>query len=321
MLIELLQLFGGLAVLVLGADVMIRGSVALAKNFGVPTLVVGLTIVALGTSAPEMVVSVQAVLNGLPDISIGNIVGSNVTNVLLVLGITALIFPIDVEAKVLKRDTPWMMFATILFAAFMFNGMIERPHAAALLALIFFYLIYLFNNVKKGADADLVEELEEETDVEWPTWKAFGAIVVGIAAMIIGSDQMVIGASELARSLGVTEAMIGLTIVAFGTSAPELMACVVAAYRKHSDIAIGNIIGSNLFNVATITGVAGLVHPIAVNPSFLDYDVWLLLLVSMVLVAFMLTGRKICRTEGALLAIGYVAYTLWQVQQGTGGGA
>ncbi len=316
-MMELIQLFGGLAVLVFGADIMIRGAVALAKNLGMPTLIVGLTIVAFGTSAPEMVVSVQAVLNGFPDISIGNIIGSNVTNIMLVLGVTALIFPVAVEAKVLRRDTPWFMFASILFVAFCFTGTIGRVQAGALLLLIIVYLVYLFRTARSGVDTDLIEELEEETDVNWPSWKAIGALLIGLVMMVAGSDQMVIGASALAREMGVTEAMIGLTIVAFGTSAPELVTCVMAAYRKHSDIAIGNIIGSNLFNVATITGVAGLVKPIYVNPAFLQYDMWMLLLASMILVAFMVTGRKICRKEGTLLFIGYIGYTLWQIQQGS----
>lgn len=316
-MLELVQLFGGLIVLGIGADMVVRGAVAFARNAGVPTLIVGLTIVSFGTSAPEMVVSVQAVLNGMPDMSIGNIIGSNVTNILLALGVTAVIFPVAVEAKVLRRDTPWMMLATVLFCAFLFNGPIGRLQAGGLILLIIAYLGYLFYSARSGADPEIIEELEEETEIGWPNWKAFGAIVIGLAAMIGGSDQLVTGASELARQLGVTEAMIGLTIVAFGTSAPELMASVVAAYRKHSDIAMGNIIGSNLFNVATITGVAGLVKPIDVNPDFLAYDVWILLIVSLVLVAFMLTGRKICRTEGALLVIGYIAFTLWQIQQGT----
>ncbi len=315
-MLELLQVIGGLVVLVIGGEFLVRGAVALANKMGVPTLIVGLTIVSFGTSAPEMVISIQAVLDGLPDISIGNIIGSNVANILLVLGITALIFPIAVDAKVLKRDAPLMIFATVLFAAFMFTGEISRLHAAVFLGMMVIYTIYLFRSVKSGGDADLLEELEEETDVNMPTWKALIGMVLGLVMLAVGSDVMVAGASDMARAFGVTEAMIGLTIVALGTSAPELVTCVVAAYRKHSDIAIGNIVGSNLFNIAVIGGTAAMVKPIGVNPMFLDYDVWLLLLVTVALVCSMLMGKKITRAEGVILTIGYAAYTLWQIQQG-----
>lgn len=315
-MVELLQVIGGLIVLIIGGEFLVRAAVAMANKLGVPTLIIGLTIVSFGTSAPEMVISIQAVLDGLPDISIGNIVGSNVANILLVLGITALVFPIAVDAKVMKRDAPLMMFATVLFAAFMFTGEISRIHSVVFLGMMVIYTIYLFRSVKSGGDTDLLEELEEETDVEMPTWKAVGAMLVGLVMLAVGSDVMVAGASEMARAFGVTEAMIGLTIVALGTSAPELVTCVVAAYRKHSDIAIGNIVGSNLFNIAVIGGTASMVKPIAVNPMFLTYDVWLLILVTLVLVSFMLVGKKINRVQGAIFTIGYIAYTLWQIQQG-----
>ena len=315
-MIELLQVIGGLIVLIIGGEFLVRAAVAMANKLGVPTLIIGLTIVSFGTSAPEMVISIQAVLDGLPDISIGNIVGSNVANILLVLGVTALIFPIAVDAKVMKRDAPLMMFATVLFAAFMFTGEISRIHSIVFLGMMVIYTVYLFRSVKRGEDADLLEELEEETDVEMPTWKAIGAMLIGLVMLAVGSDVMVAGASEMARSFGVTEAMIGLTIVALGTSAPELVTCVVAAYRKHSDIAIGNIVGSNLFNIAVIGGTASMVKPIAVNPMFLTYDVWLLILITLVLVSFMLVGKKINRAQGGIFVVGYIAYTLWQIQQG-----
>ncbi len=315
-MMDLLQVIGGLVILVIGGEFLVRGAVALANKFGVPTLIVGLTIVSFGTSAPEMVISIQAVLNGLPDISIGNIVGSNIANILLVLGITALIFPIDVDSKILRRDTPLMMFATILFSMFMFTGEITRFHALVFLGMMVIYTMYLFRSVKKGADAELLEELEEETDVQMPLWKSLGSIAIGLVMLAFGSDIMVAGASSMAMAFGVTEAMIGLTIVALGTSAPELATCVVAAYRKHSDIAIGNIIGSNLFNIAVIGGSAAMVKPIYVNPLFLEYDVWLLILTTCLIIGFMLTGNRICRREGAILVAGYAGYTYWQILQG-----
>lgn len=315
-MMDWVQVIGGLIILVIGGEFLVRGAVALANKFGVPTLIVGLTIVSFGTSAPEMVISIQAVLNGLPDISIGNIVGSNIANILLVLGVTALIFPIAVDNKVLRRDTPLMMFATILFAMFMFSGEITRFHSIVFLGMMVIYTIYLFRSVKSGADAELLEELEEETDVQMPLWKAGGAMIIGLVMLAYGSDVMVSGASSMAMALGVTEAMVGLTIVALGTSAPELVTCVVAAYRKHSDIAIGNIIGSNLFNIAVIGGSAAMVKPIYVDPLFLEYDVWLLILTTCLIIAFMLTGNRICRREGIVLVTGYAAYTYWQILQG-----
>jgi cation:H+ antiporter len=315
-MIELFQVIAGLVILIAGGELLVRGAVALANKFAVPPLIIGLTIVAFGTSAPEMVVSIQAVLDGFDDISLGNIIGSNITNILIVLGLAALVHPVSVDSKLLKRDTPFMMFSTVIFAMFMFTGEINRIHAVILLSIIGAYLLYLFSSVRKGADKELLQEVTEETAIFMPLWRSSAYIVTGLGLLIFGSDLMVKGASALAMSFGVTEAMVGMTIVALGTSAPELITSLVAAYRKHSDIAIGNVIGSNLFNITAIGGAAAMLKPIYVNPIFLNYDVWIFILTGLLVIAFMLTGNRICRREGVLLIGGYIGYTWWQVIQG-----
>ena len=312
-MIALTQLICGLVILILGAEVTVRGSVALARNMGVPTLIIGLTIVALGTSAPEMVVSIQAVLQGMPALSLGNIIGSNIANILLALGLTAVIFPIAVSPRIFRRDTPWMAAATLGFCACLFGGPITRLYGAGLLILLASYLAVLFwKGLTEPKDDPLIAEL-------WPSWKALVGIVVGLFGLVAGSDLLVVGASALASALGVSESLIGLTVAAVGTSAPEIFTCAMSAYRKHPDIALGNIVGSNLFNVTLVPGVAALVQPIEVAEVFTRYDVWILLGATALITAFVLTTRKIGRAQGVLLMGCYVAFTLWQIALGQGG--
>ncbi len=309
----LIQVIIGLVMLVLGGEGLVRGAVSIAKNFGVPTLIIGLTIVSFGTSAPEMFISVQAVLTNHPDIALGNIIGSNIANILLVLGVTAMIYPIAVDAKLVKRDAPLMLVATCLFLFFcMTNQMLGRFEALIFLGIVIAYTVHIFHSVKRGDEQEMLEELEGETDIEMSAWKSILFIVAGCSVLVFGSKILVAGASILAANIGVPEAVIGLTVLAVGSSAPELVTAVVAARRQHADLAIGNIVGSNLFNITVIGGVAGLVSPIPVASQFLETEIWIMLMVTVALIAFMLSGRRISKNEGIILFTGYICYNVWQ---------
>ena len=310
-LLPFLQVIGGLAVLVLGGETLVRGAVAFANRLGVPPLVVGLTIVSFGTSAPELVISLEAVLTDHPDIALGNIIGSNIANILLVLGVTALIYPIAVDAKLVKRDTPLMMGATVLFMFFCSNKLLGRAEAAIFLVIIVIYMIHIFRSVRRGDEKELQAELESETNIQLSFPRSLIYIVLGATCLVVGSDILVEGAVVVARMIGVPEAVIGLTILAVGSSAPEMVTAVVAAYRRHADIALGNIVGSNLFNITVIGGTAAMVRPIPVAQQFVETDIWIMLAVTMGLISFMLTGRRISRPEGGILFAGYVAYNIW----------
>jgi len=309
----LLQVIAGLVMLVLGGEALVRGAVAVAKNFGVPTLVIGLTIVSFGTSAPEMFISVQSVLSEHYEIALGNIIGSNIANILLVLGVTAIIYPIAVDAKLVKRDAPLMLMATCLFLWFcMTSQILGRFEALIFLFIVIAYTIHVFRSVQSGDEQEMLKELEEETDIEMPTWKSIVFILAGCSVLVFGSKILVVGASILAANIGVPEAVIGLTVLAIGSSAPELVTAVVAARRQHADLALGNIVGSNLFNITVIGGVAGLVSPIPVAPIFLETEIWIMLMVTVTLIAFMLSGRRISKSEGIILFTGYICYNVWQ---------
>ncbi len=310
-LIPFLQVVGGLAILVIGGEALVRGALGLANSLGVPPLIIGLTIVSFGTSAPEMVISVQAVLKDNPDIALGNIIGSNIANILLVLGVATILYPITVESKLLKRDAPLVLILSIMLIGFCYDGLFSRLEAGLFLFILFMYTLHIFRASRAGKEDDLVEELEEEVNIVMPIWKASVFVVIGLVCLVAGSDVLVTGSVELARIAGVSEAVIGLTVLAIGSSSPELITAVVAAMRKHGDIALGNIIGSNLFNMAAIGGVAAMVVPMDVADRFIEQDLWIMLAVTLLLLAFMYTGKRVVRIEGILLLAGYIGYTVW----------
>ena len=318
-----LQIIGGFILLLIGGELLVRGAVALAKSWGMPTLVIGLTVVAFGTSAPELVVSGKAALDGHAGIALGNVIGSNISNILLVLGIAALIYPIAIDSKLGKFDGISMVLATVLVIAFMMTGgelsLIEG--VILLLSLIAYLLITLRNTRRDKAMAEAqIHEIEEQVHVSVNSWQAGGLVAIGIACLVFGADFLVGGAVSLARILGMSEAVIGLTLVAVGSSAPELATSVVAAFRRHSDVAMGNIVGSNLFNLLGILGIASIAAPIDVDPVFIKFDVWVLLAATLVLFGLMRFGKKIGRIMGGILALGYISYivTLFMSQISAG---
>ncbi len=301
----ILLVLGGFILLGGGGEGLVSGAVSLANRLKVPPLIIGLTIIAFGTSAPELMVSIQAAVQGQPDIAIGNIIGSNISNMLLVLGVSALIQPIIVQGKELQRDGVFMLLVTLGFCFVAFYGDITRPIAVGMVGVIVLYTIYLY---QLGVDEEITQEVSENPLAGASIPVSLIILVLGTIAVVWGADLLVKGAVILAMEFGVSEAVIGLTVVAIGTSLPELAISVLAALRGHAALAVGNIVGSNIYNILLILGVTGLVHPIAIAPDFLKMDIWVLLGVSGVTVFLLSYQQSISRVFGGLFLAGYIIY-------------
>ena len=315
MLLSLVLLVVGLVVLIVAGDVMVRGAAALARHWGVPALIVGLTIVAFGTSAPELVVGVQAALGGQGDLAAGNVVGSNIANVLLALGIPALILAIPTNMSGVARNSFIALFAAVLFIflAFLGNPM-GTWQGAILFGCIILYLMYMFLLAKTGADDPILEEMTdiEEGEDGLPTnvWLSLVFVLVGIAGLVGGGSLIVNNATVLAAGMGVSETMIGLTIVAIGTSLPEIATVVVASYRGHSEVAIGNVLGSNVFNIFAVMGASAMAGPSPIEKSIYVFDFWVMLAATLALLIYVLTRQPIGRKTGGVFVLAYVLYLL-----------
>jgi cation:H+ antiporter len=308
-----LLLLAGLVLLLAGGELLVRGAVAVAERFRVSPLVIGLTLVGFGTSTPELVASLGAALSGAPGLAMGNVVGSNIANILLVLGIGAAIQPFATQPAAFRRDGPVLLGASLLLALVCLTGIIGRLLGGLFLVLLLAYTMatYLAERHDRDPAAALHEaEAKRVAPVPRSLPLALGATLAGLAGVVIGAHLLVEGAIELARRLGVSDAVIGLTVVAVGTSLPELATTVVAAMRRHGDVAFGNIVGSNLFNIFGILGVTALVRPLAVPLSIARFDVWVMLAVAIVGVGFAVTGWRVNRIEGGLLLLAYVVYLL-----------
>ncbi|MCA3224741.1 MAG: calcium/sodium antiporter [Burkholderiales bacterium] len=320
---NLLLFIVGLAALVAGASLLVRGASALALSFGVSPLVVGLTIVAFGTSSPEVAVSVGAALEGQTDIAVGNVVGSNIFNVLFILGASALIVPLLVHVQLIRQEVPIMIGASLLLVALGFDGRLTRLDAALLFGLLVVYTVFLIVQSRRQtqeAVAELTAELPQSA--AWGRhWAVQVALVVaGLVLLVLGSDWLVTAAVAFARSLGVSDLVIGLTIVAAGTSMPEVATSITAAIKGERDIAVGNVVGSNTFNILGCLGLAGLVAPsgLPLAPSVLTFDIWVMLAVAIACLPVFFTGREIARWEGAVFLgyyAAYVAYLILAAQQ------
>ena len=321
-LLQILILIVGFAALVKGADWFVEGSSDLARRFRVPTLMIGLTIVALGTSAPELAVSVSAAIQGANEIALSNVVGSNIFNLLGVLGISAFLLPLPVDRAVLKRDFPFTIATTVLVLFFTWGAALvqgqpafvpmeqsvatlTRWQAAVLLALFALYIGSLIHTARKHPD-------QNAEPPKWSAGRACGVIVLGLALVIGGGQAVVYSAREIARAAGMTETLIGLTIVAVGTSLPELVTSAVAAKKGEADMAIGNAVGSNVFNLLFILGLSALIRPISVNMASV-LDLALLVGISAVTFFFASTSHRIGRKEGAVMVLLYVADVVFAV--------
>ena len=306
----------GLALLTGGGEALVRGATAIAEMFGLTPAVIGLTIVAMGTSLPEMVVSVLAGLRGQPDIAMGNVVGSNIFNVAIALGVTALVHPLPVHGNAVKLEWPFMFLASCLALLLARDGSVDRMEGLFFVVSLVLFMGYMVRLARQETTAEERTELADSVaEHRLPSrgrrlLLAGGAIAVGVALLMGGGHLLVDGAVRLARLAGLTERVIGLTVVAVGTSAPELATSVIAALRRHTGIAVGNIIGSNIFNILGILGVSALVQPLVVSPALVRTDLWWMLGTSFLIYPLMRTGRRIGRREGAVLVSVYVVYTV-----------
>ncbi len=308
-----LLVLGGFVLLFGGGELLVRGAVAVSRRFGLSPLLIGMTVVAWCTSAPELVVSMGAALEGRSDIAIGNVVGSNIFNVLGVLGAAALIAPIFVRPNELRRDSAVMIMASVAVAAVSLTGEIGRVAGIVFTAGIVLYVYLSYRAELKAPDspeAELHTDEAAEIDAPQSMWVGFGYFVGGLAALVVGSRLLIVGATDIARTLGVSEAVIGLTLVAVGTSLPELATSVVAAIRKHSDVAVGNAVGSNIFNLLGILGITSIVRPIGVAEQIARLDVWVMLAVAIAAAALLLWRGRLGRVAGSVFLAVYVAYVV-----------
>jgi len=303
----------GLVLLYFGAEGLVRGSSSLALRLGVGPLLVGLTVVAFGTSTPELVVSLKAAYLGQGDISVGNVVGSNICNIGLILGFSALIIPIGVASQIVRIDTPIMIGVTALALFLLYDGSLSRVEGIILFVLLVGYVLFSIRLAGKQAADPLAGEFTEEIKIsKWGVGQDIGYIVSGLVMLVFGARFLVDAAIDIAKAAGLSEAVIGLTIVAVGTSLPEFATSLVAALKKEADIAVGNVVGSNIFNILGILGISAAVTPLS-SSGITDIDLGVMAAFAVVLWIFSRTGYRITRAEGALLVIAYSAYVVWLV--------
>jgi len=319
-----LLVLGGLFLLLIGGEALVRGSVSVARKLNISELVIGLTLVGFGTSVPELVTSLQAVDQGAVGIAIGNVIGSNIANVFLVLALAAIISPIVVHPEALARDGSFMIAVTCVLCGLLWFDQFTRLSGFLLLGLLIAYLAFslIADQRRQSAAAALHVAEGESVEAHYGLGVGLAIAAAGLAGVVLGANLLVTGATSLARSIGISETVIGLTIVAIGTSLPELATSIVAAYRKRGDVALGNIIGSNIFNILGILGITSLVSPFTIRGDITadamagtepvsiisSVDVGALVLSTGLLMLFAMTGRKIARWEGAVLLLGYILY-------------
>ncbi|MGF1629407.1 MAG: calcium/sodium antiporter [Kiloniellaceae bacterium] len=307
-----LELSAGLVLLLVCGDLFVRGAVGVAERMKVSPLVIGLTLVGFGTSLPELVASLEAARIGSPGIAIGNVVGSNIANVLLILGLAALIAPIAVTAGTFRFNGPVLVGASLLSVLVFFLGEIGRWWGFLFVVLLLAFTLTAYWRGRHGlsdeAAGQMAAEVEDLPPRRAPLLLYIGLTLIGLVGIVVGANLLVEGAVTLARRVGISETVIGLTIVAVGTSLPELATSVVAALRRHGDVALGNVIGSNIFNLLGILGVTALYRPIAVPVEILHLDSWVMLAATALLILFAMTRAKVERWEGSVLLAGYLAY-------------
>ncbi len=309
--LDYILIAGGFVGLLFGGNWLVDGAVAVAKRLGMPPMLIGLTLVGFGTSMPEMVTSVQASFAGAPGIAVGNVVGSNICNILLILGIAALIAPMAVDRAAYLRDGSVLVIASLISLVVVLGGEISQVTGLLLILGIF---VYVFGTVwleRRGRIPAAEADIPDVGDM--PLWQGLGLFAVGLGIVLVSAHYLVVGAVDLAEALGVSDAVIGLTIVAVGTSLPELVASVIAARKGEGDLALGNIVGSNIFNILAILGVTAALQPLPIAPSIAGFDIWVMLGATALLVMFARTNWRIERWEGGVFLGLYVAYLAWLV--------
>ncbi|GIV05662.1 MAG: sodium:calcium antiporter [Fimbriimonadales bacterium] len=304
----------GLLLLIGGGEWLVRGASRLASLLGVPPVVIGLSVVAFGTSAPELAVSILAAYRGQPDIAVGNVVGSNIVNILLILGLSAVVAPLAVSVRLIKIEVPLMIGTALLFFALGYDGKLTRLDGALLVGIFIAYLVWMARTAR--SEPILEEELEEVGAIPrngWTYLKLMGLIAAGLGGLVLGSEWLIQGAVAAARAIGVSELVIGLTVVAVGTSLPELATSVIASMRGERDISVGNVVGSNIFNILSVLGFSSLVAPdgLTVAPAVMRFDALVMIGVSLACFPVFFNGFEIKRWEGALFVGYYIAYTVY----------
>lgn len=314
-LMTAVYLIAGLVLLVAGAEFLVRGAARLAAAFGISPLVIGLTVVAFGTSAPELAVSVQSAWAGAGDIAIGNVIGSNIFNVLFILGLSALIVPLVVSRQLIRLDVPVMVGASLLGYFLAYDGSLGRLDGALLFGCILLYTVFLIVKSRRENSAngdEFAEEYGLREQAKPYAWLVnLGLLILGLAGLVLGSNFLVEGAVALARALGLSELVIGLTVIAVGTSLPEVATSIVAAVKGERDIAVGNVVGSNIFNIFSVLGLAALVSPkaLAVSPNAIGFDFPVMIAVAIACVPLFFSGYMINRWKGLLFFAYYLIYT------------
>ncbi len=313
-MLTVLGLGSGLILLLFGGDWLVKGASNLARSLGISPLVIGLTVVAFGTSTPELLVSLSAALSGSSDIAVGNVVGSNIANIGLILGLSGLIYPIQVHVNLLRREIPLMLSITFITLWMFQDALVGRTDGIIL--LIGFIAFITFMIISSQREQKIKHGIPEEEQAAPPEQidrrREALRLVVGIGVLMAGAQLTVVNATELARSFGVSELVIGVTLVAVGTSLPELVTSVMAAIRRESDIAIGNVVGSNIFNMLGILGITAVVQPIAVSTQTINFDAIVMVVFSVLVLPFAL-DRKLGRIEASVFLIGYAAFTIYTV--------
>jgi len=323
MTLPIILLIAGLALLVFAADWLVQGSAKIAAAVGISPLIVGLTVVAFGTSAPELAVSVMSAFKGETEIAVGNVVGSNVFNVLVVLGLSAVIIPLVVNQQLIRFDVPVMIILSFGLYGLSMDGMLNRVDGMILVAALLGYVLFLLRQSKRERNAAVLNEYEEEfgdagKDPQW--LKNICLIVVGISGLVLGSKWLVDGAVDIAKHFGVSELMIGLTIVSIGTSLPEVATSVMAALKGERDIAVGNVVGSNIFNIVSVLGLSSVVAPggILVPQAALDFDLWVMIAVAVAALPIFFFGYRIGRGGGIFFLTFYLAYMAYLILEAQG---
>jgi cation:H+ antiporter len=312
-----LQLISGLLLLLAGGDFLVRGAVGVARVLGVSPLFIGLTLVGFGTSAPELVASLIAAFRDVPGIAVGNVVGSNIANILLILGLASLVTPLPVPRQAFHRDAAALALSTAVATAVILAGGLSRPVGVGMLLLLVGYVTFTYRAERLHPDAESELHEQEAAQFGGTASRLTGPLLVtavSLAAVVFGARLLVDAAIVLARDFGVSDSVIGLTVVAVGTSLPELVVSLLAAARGQGAVAVGNVVGSNIYNALFILGGTAAVHPLTVPGEIAGFDVWVLLAVTAVLLAFMLRGATIGRLAGAAFAITYVSYVTWLVR-------
>lgn len=309
---EILYIVFGLILLFLGGEALLRGSVSLARSFNISKLLISAVIIGFGTSMPELTVSVGAALKDSPDIALGNVIGSNIANILLIIGVSALICPILITDKAIRKDVLAMLLSGIMLAVLMWFDALNFSSGLAFLVVLAAYIFWSFAEDRKRQNK-IHEHMEEDSDPQKPYKPAIALCIsiIGLVSLIGGANLLVDGAVSIARGYGISEAIIGLTLVAVGTSLPELATAIIASVKKHGDVVLGNILGSNIFNILAILGITSMVQPIPVSPHMMKTDIWVMLAVSLLISILLIRQIKIGRQIVAIMLVSYVSYSAW----------